>query len=209
MKIECVNHACFKIELAGKIIYFDPYKIPEGAEKADLILSSHDHGDHHEENSVKIIEKADTIKICPASCKKIVSSGAKGLKPGDNIEEKGIKIKAVFSYTPNKQFHPKQNEWLGFIVSDGKTIIYHAGDTDLIPEMEEYTNFDYAIIPVGGTYTMDQKEAVEAVKIMKPKNVVPMHAWSDENMNNFVTMMEQQLPDIKVIKLGPGASFKS
>ena len=207
LKIECISHACFKVELAGTIIYFDPYEIPNGSEKADIICASHDHYDHYDAKSAEIIMKENTMIICPLSCSKIVSSGAKGLNPGDVVDIGKISVKAVEAYTPNKNFHPKPSNWLGFIISDGSTKIYHAGDTDIIPEMKNFIDIDYAIIPVGGTYTMDQEEALEAVKIMKPKNVVPMHAWSDDNLNNFITLVQNSNLDVGIIKLNKGESF--
>ena len=86
MKIECVSHACFKVELSGKIVYFDPYDIPEGSEKADIICASHDHYDHFDEKSARKVIKDNTVVICPLSCSSIISTGAKGLKPGESLE---------------------------------------------------------------------------------------------------------------------------
>jgi L-ascorbate metabolism protein UlaG (beta-lactamase superfamily) len=209
MKIECISHACFKVELAGKIIYFDPYEIPPNSEKADIICASHDHYDHYDEKSAINVRKDSTVILCPSSCSKIVSSGAKGLKPGESLEIGGLTIKAVESYTPNKNFHPKHNNWLGFIVSDGNLKIYHAGDTDVIPEMSHFTGIDYSIIPVGGTYTMDQAEGVECVKIMEPKYVIPMHAWSEDNLNKFIGLLEKENIDVGIIKLSKGEVFSN
>jgi L-ascorbate metabolism protein UlaG (beta-lactamase superfamily) len=96
------------------------------------------------------------------------------MKPGDSIEVNGIKIEAVAAYNTNKKFHPKEKNWLGFIVTLGGCRIYHAGDTDLIEEMADL-NVDIALLPVSGTYVMTAEEAVEAAKRIKPKIAIPMH----------------------------------
>ncbi len=207
MKIQLINHACLKVESSGKIIYFDPYKIPKDEEKADVIVISHDHHDHFDKKSVKNIIKNNTQIYCPTSCKSILSSfKAKGLKPGDYVKIENIDIQAVPAYTTNKQTHPKNNQWLGYIVKDGTLSLYHAGDTELMPEMKEFTGIDYALIPVGGTYTMDFDEAIRAIKTLKPNNVVPIHTWG-KDLANFERMMKEALPGISVIKLNPGDTF--
>ena len=201
MKIEWINHSCFKINLSGKIIYFDPYKIPENKEKGDLILISHDHNDHYDAQSVSRIKKNSSIIICPATCTKIIENEkAKGIKPNESIKIDGITIHGVPAYNPNKKFHPQKNQWLGFIVDDGKNRIYHAGDTDLIPEMSQFKNIDYAFLPVGDTYTMDFVEGVKAANKIKPKFVIPMHNW-DKDLKEFEILMKKQAPDVGVLVL--------
>ncbi|MHA1728902.1 MAG: MBL fold metallo-hydrolase [Promethearchaeota archaeon] len=209
IRIKKINHACFMIELGGKIIYFDPYQIPDDAEKADIILVSHDHFDHFEEKSADNIKKEDTKFVCPKSCKKIISSyNANGINPGESIDIEGINVKGVESYTLNKPFHPKSNKWLGFIISDGNIKVYHAGDTYLIPEMKNFKELDFALIPIGNKeYTMDIDEAVEATKIMKPVNILPMHAWDPGNLDIFEKKVKNELPEVNVIKLQQGESF--
>jgi L-ascorbate metabolism protein UlaG (beta-lactamase superfamily) len=202
LKIEWVNHSCLSIHLAGKVITFDPYNVPEDQEKVDIICISHSHGDHYDTKSVQIVKKKDSKVVCPASCEDIIKNeGAIGLKPFESVEIDGITIQGVPAYNPNKRFHPKKNEWLGFIVDDGTTRIYHAGDTDVIPEMKNYKNIDYALLPVGGNqYTMDFVEGIEAAKVIKPKFVIPMHTW-DKELREFKTMMKEKAPGIGVIVL--------
>ncbi|MHA1109915.1 MAG: MBL fold metallo-hydrolase [Promethearchaeota archaeon] len=184
MKIQWVNHSCLQFQLAGKIIYTDPYKIAEenDLEKADVILVSHSHGDHYNPASIHNISQT-------------------GLKLFEIIDVGGLKIQGVPSYNPNKKFHPKENEWLGFIVDDGTTRVYHAGDTDVIPEMSEYKNINYALLPVGGNqYTMDFAEGVEAAIAINPKFVIPMHDWG-KNLHDFADLMKIEAPGIGVIVL--------
>lgn len=193
--------------MAGKTIYFDPYEIPESyqKEKADIMLISHNHHDHFDENSAKAIKKADTVVVCPESCKDVISSmGAKALSPGKSMKIGDLDIKAVPAYNPDKKFHPKANNWVGYIVSDGKINLYHAGDTDLIPEMKDFKGIDYALLPVGDTYTMDFKQAIDAANVMKPKFVIPMHSW-DKDLNEFEKMMKEKAPDVGILVMKQGS----
>ncbi len=96
------------------------------------------------------------------------------VKPGDTINIDDVKIEAVAAYNTNKDFHPQQNNWLGFIVTVEGVRIYHAGDTDLIPEMNTFSA-DIALLPVSGTYVMTADEAIDAAKQIKPQIAVPMH----------------------------------
>ncbi len=204
MKIQWVNHSCFQFHLAGKVIYTDPYQITEDSnlDKADIVLVSHSHGDHYDAGSIQNIKKDGTVVVCPATCEKIIENeGATGIKLFETVEIHGLKIQGVPSYNPGKIFHPKENKWLGYIVDDGTMRVYHAGDTDVIPEMSEFKNIDYALLPVGGNqYTMDFAEGVEAAIIIKPKYVIPMHDWG-KNLHEFADLMKIEAPDIGVIVL--------
>ena len=197
-KITWITHACFKIKSnSGKILYIDPYNMGDD-EPADIILASHDHYDHADKKSIKKVITNNTTLICPNSC----TGGLKkfnciGMAPGESKEINGIKIEAVRSYNPNKNFHPKKNDWLGYIIEvDGKRI-YHAGDTDVIPEMNDIKNIDVALLPVGDTYTMGFAEAAEACSIIKPKACVPMHDW-DKDLSEFEEMAKAKAPDVKI-----------
>ena len=172
-----LGHDGFKIK-NSKIIYIDPYKIKQD-EKADLILITHEHYDHLSLEDLEKISASNTIIIAAEICKGKFSGlnykELKLVKPGDKLKKDNIKIEATYSYNPNKQFHPKKDNRVGYILTINDTRIYHVGDTDLIPEMNNIKDIDIALLPVSGTYVMDVKEAVEAVKIIKPKIAVPMH----------------------------------
>ena len=94
------------------------------------------------------------------------------------LGEGGV-VKAVPAYNVNKKFHPKDEGWNGYVLEISGKKVYHAGDTDLIPEMQSLGDIDIALLPVGGTYTMTAEEAVDAVRFIKPKLAVPMHFGSD------------------------------
>jgi len=172
--IEWLGHATFRIK-DGVTIYIDPWKLKGNQEKADLILISHSHYDHLSPEDVEKITKADTVIVASDDCRGKLKGTIKTLNPGGSLTERGVKIQGVASYNPAKQFHPKKNNWLGFLVTVREETIYYAGDTDLIPEMEQLGTVDTALLPVGGTYTMSADEAAEAAKRIKPKRCIPYH----------------------------------
>jgi L-ascorbate metabolism protein UlaG (beta-lactamase superfamily) len=169
--IHWLGHSGFKIT-GSKIVYIDPYQIDE-TETADLILITHEHYDHFSKKDVEKILGPETVVIIPAS---VVASfpKQKTVKPGDSLKIAGVQIHAVPAYNPDKPFHPKSKQWVGYVITLDGTTYYHAGDTDHIPEMKTIDT-DIALLPVGGTYTMNAEEAAEAVKDIHPKMAVPMH----------------------------------
>lgn len=171
-KIHWLGHASFKIA-NGQVIYVDPYKVKEG-EKADIILITHDHFDHLSKEDVEKISSAETTIVAPSSSARKFSGDIKEIKQGDKINLKGIDIEVVAAYNIGKDFHPNTSDYVGYIVVVEGTRIYHAGDTDVIPEMKEL-KVDIALFPVGGTYTMTAKEAAEAAALINPKISIPMH----------------------------------
>lgn len=197
MKIHRIIQSCFSIELNGKILYFDPFKIHENAEKADIILITHPHFDHYSKSSINRIMKDGTIIICPKGCKKVIKTwNATGLRSGEQIKAHDINIRAVPAYT--KLFHNKMFfNWVGYIIDDGTQKIYHAGDTYYIPEMEEFPEIDYAFLPIGGFFTMGVKGAIKAAKVINAKHVIPMHERK-KDIDEFKEQLERRHPHIEV-----------
>lgn len=180
LDIELLNHASVKIR-NRKIIYIDPFELTQSAslEKADIILITHEHYDHCSPKDVAKISNENTIIITVADCQSKLSGlkmkGIALIEPGKSINAYGVKITAVPAYNINKHFHAKENAWVGFIVEMDGVRVYHTGDTDLIPEMKDI-DVDIALLPVGGTYTMNAMEAAKATKIFKRcKIAIPMH----------------------------------
>jgi L-ascorbate metabolism protein UlaG (beta-lactamase superfamily) len=175
-----------------KTLYFDPFQIA-GGPPADLILISHDHFDHCSPEDVKKIQTQDTIIVTEADSAKKLSGRIEIIKPGETKTIQGITIEAVPSYNTNKDFHPKTNNWLGFIVTLNGVRLYHPGDADFIPEMKTI-QADIAFLPVSGTYVMTAKEAVEAAKVLKPRIAVPIHYGSivgtDDDAREFKKLLE-------------------
>jgi L-ascorbate metabolism protein UlaG (beta-lactamase superfamily) len=174
-KIVWLGHDSFRID-ASKTVYFDPYQISSDP-KADLILITHEHFDHCSPDDVAKIRQPGTIIVTEKDSARKLTGDIRVIKPGDSIRVNGVKIEAVPSYNTDKDFHPKTNAWLGFIVDLEGVRVFHAGDTDFIPEMKAFT-VDIALLPVSGTYVMTADQAAEAALAMNPKLAIPMHYGS-------------------------------
>ncbi len=164
-----------------KTVYFDPWKLNGKTEpKADIIFISHEHFDHYSPEDVASIASKKTVIVCSkAVYGELGGSGisvkeTRPLDPGQEASLPDIKIKAIASYNIGKAFHARDSNKLGFVVNMDGISIYHAGDTDRIPEMKDIA-CDIALLPVGGTYTMNADEAASAALDIKPKIAVPMH----------------------------------
>ncbi|MCX8190295.1 MAG: MBL fold metallo-hydrolase [Candidatus Diapherotrites archaeon] len=171
-----LGHSAFKIKAEGLVLYIDPFEI-SGNEKADIILITHDHYDHCSEKDLQKIIKDKTQIVCTKTTALKLKTKTITIEPNQEKNVFGIGIKAVPAYNCGKQFHPKGNG-IGFILNIVGKRIYHAGDTDLIPEMQNISKIDIALLPVGGKYTMNAEEAAEAAEIIKPKVAIPMHYGS-------------------------------
>lgn len=174
--IHRIGHDTFKIT-GEKIIYTDPFKIKQN-DSTDIILITHEHYDHCSPDDVRKIQGQNTIIVTTSDCAKKLSGNIMIVKPGDRINAGGIEIEAVPSYNINKKFHPKTNNWVGYIFTVNGQRIYLAGDTDYIPEMKTFRNIDIALLPVSGTYVMTAEEAVQATLDIKPGVAIPMHYGS-------------------------------
>lgn len=173
--IKWLGHASFQIK-DGKVIYIDPWKL-ETVEPADIILVTHEHYDHCSTQDITKIQKESTIIVAPEDCANKLSGNVKTIKPAEVLTVAGVAIEAVPAYNIGKSFHPKSNNWVGFMLTLDNTRIYHAGDTDLIPEINE-TGLDFALLPIGGTYTMNAREAAHLANKIRPKVAIPMHYGS-------------------------------
>ncbi len=177
INLKWLGHASFRICHEDTVIYIDPWKLKDSPKDATIVLVSHSHYDHYSADDINRVSGPETRLIAPAD---VISQHGKGqtIMPGQRIELEGISVTGVPSYNPNKQFHPKANNWVGFIIELGSKRIYYAGDTDLTDEIKALKDIDVALLPVGGTYTMDAEDAAEAVTYIKPKQAIPYH-WGD------------------------------
>jgi len=183
VKIRWLGHDSFSI--TGNVtIMVDPFKIAK-QEKADLVLISHNHFDHLSVNDIKNISTKDTSIVAATECIDILKGfdlkEKIGISPGEEKTVRGAKIKSIRAYNitkinpdTKKPFHPKEDNKVGFLFELNGITIYHAGDTDLIPEMSDLKP-DIALLPVSGTYVMTAQEAAKAVEKIKPKIAIPMH----------------------------------
>lgn len=175
--IEINCHSSIKIN-KGKTIYIDPFKIEKENHDANIILVTHEHYDHYSPEDIEKIITNETIIVAPKTVKALSKMKNTVLVEPNNIYEvEGIKIETIASYNINKQFHPKDNEWVGYILEIDGVRYYIAGDTDITPENKQI-KCDVAFVPVGGTYTMTYEEAAELVNTIKPKIAVPTHYGS-------------------------------
>ena len=177
-----LGHASFRWSRGGKAVYFDPWRISSGPRDADLVLIGHPHFDHLDPEGLARVAGPETEVVTVADCAaKLKEAGFTGrlrvVKPGDEIRVKGIPVQVVPAYNTNKNFHQKESGWAGFVVELEGIRLYHAGDTDFIPEMNGL-KADVALLPVSGTYVMTAEEAAEAAKSIQPKVAVPMHYGS-------------------------------
>lgn len=177
--IHWMGHDAFRIDGKEAVIYIDPYRL-KGGPPADLILITHEHADHASPADVEKIRKADTVIVTTAAAASKFTGEVRTVKPGDEQTVKGVRIRAVAAYnltkfrSPGVPFHPKEASHVGFVITVDGVRIYHAGDTDFIPEMAGLAP-DVALLPVSGTYVMTAEEAVEAAASIGSKVAVPMH----------------------------------
>lgn len=176
-----LGHASFRLERGGAVVYFDPWEIAAEPHDASLILISHPHFDHLDAASLAKLSNPGTQILTAQDCaaklaETGITEGVRVMRPGEKIATKlqGVTVEAVPAYNTNKPHHPKEKEWLGFIVELDGVRLYHAGDTDFIPEMAGF-KADVALLPVSGTYVMTAEEAASAAKAIHPKVAVPMH----------------------------------
>ncbi|MBQ7692184.1 MAG: MBL fold metallo-hydrolase [Oscillospiraceae bacterium] len=176
------EHSSIRIE--DKVIAcIDPFRLKEARHDADLILFTHPHFDHFSPEDFYKAAKPDTLFVCPLSMKRealeagIAPAQLRTLEAEENLGILGIEIEGVPAYNTNKPNHPKEKGWLGYVLEIGPHMVYVAGDTDRIPEGEA-VQCDVALVPIGGTYTMDAAEAAAFVNAMRPHAVIPTHYGS-------------------------------
>jgi L-ascorbate metabolism protein UlaG (beta-lactamase superfamily) len=203
--IEWLGHASFRIKEEGKVIYIDPWKIKK-PEKADIILITHEHFDHFSKEDVEKLQGENTIIVSIDSVTKKLHGNTRTVKPNEKIKINSIEIECVPAYNTKQErlgYHPKKDGRVGFIINIKGKRIYHVGDSDYIPEMNDIKP-DIALIPVSGTYVMDAEEAAEATLKIKPKVAIPMH-YGDivGNINDakkFKELLKDKV-DVKILEI--------
>ncbi len=177
VEIKWIGHASFRIASDDAVVYIDPWKLADEPHDADVVFVSHDHHDHCSPDDVMKVSGPETAVVGPAET--VGKFGlARAVAPGDSVTVGNVAIEAVAAYNVSKGFHPKANGWCGAVFSLGEKRIYYAGDTDEVPEMASLADVDVALLPVGGTYTMDAAEAAKACQAIAPAAAVGYH-WGD------------------------------
>ncbi|MCI9346651.1 MAG: MBL fold metallo-hydrolase [Lachnospiraceae bacterium] len=192
----------------SKTLYFDPYQIPAAANDADIIFVTHEHYDHFEPESIAKLKKDDTLLVTPESMKKkaLSESGIAPVnclfyQPGEIHEVNGVVIETVPAYNKLKPFHPKGKKWQGYVVEMDDMRCYVSGDTDVNEDIRT-VRCDVALVPIGGFYTMDWKQAAEYIARLKPQAVIPTHYGSivgkKSDGQDFQKMLESLDNNIQV-----------
>lgn len=181
--IEVFTQNSIRVRSSQGTIYIDPFQLKQESHDADYILITHDHYDHFSVDDIKKVAKASTILVAPArmedDAKELANEVASivTVTPGSYKEISGLEIETIPAYNTVKPFHPRRAEWVGYILRvDGKRV-YIAGDTGLTKEAKQ-VRCDIALLPIGGTYTMDAKRAAELVNTIRPEYAIPTHYGS-------------------------------
>ena len=206
VKIEYTGHDGFIINNGGgKRLAIDPYNVSQSIEKVDYILITHSHYDHCSIKDITQLAKQGTVIVVPADAQskitKIEGVEMQIIEVGDEINFGKIKIEVMPAYNVGKDFHSKAEGWVGYVIKVGNVIIYHAGDTDKIPEMQKLTGYGkhgnqfIALLPVSGTYVMTAEEAADIASLLSPHIAIPMHYGAGvvgtiEDAQRFVKLCE-------------------
>ena len=206
--IEVLYHSSIRIN-KEKIIYIDPFKINKNYNDADIIFITHDHYDHYSEEDIdKVINENTTIIIPDELLTKLLRKGINKnaiitVEPNKNYMVQGIKFETISAYNTNKTFHPKENGWVGYIIIINGIRYYIAGDIDITEENKQ-VKCDVAFVPVGGTYTMDFKEAASLINEIKPKIAIPIHYGSivgtEQDAIDFIRLLHPEIKGIILMK---------
>ena len=206
--IEVLYHSSIRIN-KEKTIYIDPFKIDRNYNDADIIFITHDHYDHYSEEDIdKVINEKTIIVIPEELLTKVLKKGINKeaiitIEPNKKYMVQGIKFETIPAYNINKTFHPKENDWVGYVIEINGVKYYIAGDTD-ITEENKRVKCDVAFVPVGGTYTMDFKEAAQLVNEMQPKVAVPIHYGSvvgtKQDAEKFVKLLHTNIKGIILMR---------
>jgi L-ascorbate metabolism protein UlaG (beta-lactamase superfamily) len=193
----------------GLTVYIDPWGVTTD-DKADVLFITHAHYDHFQPDEIEKVRKRDTKIFAPADVARELSGNVTPVKPGDTIDAGVLKAQAVPAYNTVEErleMHPKKNNWVGYVITLGSNVYYHAGDTDHAPELSK-VRADVAFLPIGGTYTMDAVEAAEMAKAMGPKLAVPMHFGFVVGTPSDAKRFAKEADPVKVQILEPTNPFE-
>jgi L-ascorbate metabolism protein UlaG (beta-lactamase superfamily) len=207
--IEWLGHAGFRVTAGKAVIYIDPYRVKDGP-PADVILITHGHYDHFSPQDVERLSTRDTCVVAPPAVTERVSGRVLSVSPGQAVEAelaRGVEIVAVAAYNTSKRdasgkvFHPREAGGLGYDLNVRGERLYHSGDTDVIPEMDNVTGVDVALLPVSGIYVMTAGEAAEAARRIQPGVAVPMH-WGEHigTYDDALAFAERAPVEVKILE---------
>jgi L-ascorbate metabolism protein UlaG (beta-lactamase superfamily) len=170
------KQSAYKWKGDGLTVFIDPWEVST-EDPADVIFITHAHDDHFQPDEIEKLRKYGTKLVAPPDIAAGLSGDVTAVRPGDSLDVGGVKVQAVPAYNiaeERLEMHPKANGWVGYILTLGGHTYYHAGDTDHAPELSD-VRADVALLPIGGTYTMEVTEAAGLAKAISPQIAVPMH----------------------------------
>jgi len=212
VEIYWLGHDAFRVVGGGVVLYIDPYQIQVGEPKADVVLITHEHFDHCDPPSIRRVAKPSTVVVAPKVARQCVAKATQNIveiAPGEVKSVGSVKIVAYPAYNINKYrdpargivFHPKQDGRVAYLIELGGVKIFHAGDSDFVPEFRE-VKADVMLVPVSGVYVMTPSEAAEFVNAVEPKVAIPMHygsiVASEKEAQEFKRLVK---PGIEVVVL--------
>jgi L-ascorbate metabolism protein UlaG (beta-lactamase superfamily) len=212
--VEWLGHSGFRVTVGrGATIYIDPYRLRDDQPKADLVLITHQHYDHFSPQDLERIRKPETSLIAPAVVAERLDGDIHAVRPGQVIETRvpGVDVRAIPAYNTSKRdgegrpFHPREAGYVGFELRVRGERLYHAGDTDVIPEMDWVVGVDVALLPVSGVYVMTALEAAEAARRIQPKVAVPMH-WGEHIGSQEDAQRFADAAPVEVVVLQPAVT---
>lgn len=206
--VQVLAHSAIRIEAEdGTAVYFDPFELTDAPHDANYVLITHTHYDHlSPEDAAKVMNES-TVVVCPASAevevREAFGAAPHGMAPGDTITLGGMQIEAVPAYNVEPKrlgFHPQENRWIGYVITIDGVRYYVAGDTDQNDDTVQ-VRCDVALVPIGGTFTMDPAQAAAFVNVIKPRIVVPTHYGSAVGTKEDVEAFEPLVnPAISVVR---------
>jgi L-ascorbate metabolism protein UlaG (beta-lactamase superfamily) len=208
--VEWLGHSGFRVRAGRANVYIDPYRVPDGAPSADLILITHGHYDHFSIQDVERLSNRETWLVAPPMVAERVAGNVISVAPGEAVEEelvRGLSVRAVAAYNTSKRdsdgnvFHPREAGWVGYDLNFRGERLYHSGDTDVIPEMDTVTGVDVALLPVSGVYVMTAGEAAEAARRIQPRVAIPMH-WGEHigTLEDALSFREQAPVEVRILE---------
>ena len=199
--IEVLIHSSIKIN-GENVIYIDPFNVDKKYNDADFIFITHNHYDHYSKQDIDKVKTNNTVYIVPKMMgtdllnEGVLKNNIVLIEPNNTYDINGIHFETIPAYNTNKQFHPKENGWVGYVIEQNGLRYYIAGDTD-ITEENKRVKCDIALVPVGGTYTMNARESAELINIIKPKIAVPTHygdiVGTKQDAEKFIELLDSSI----------------
>ncbi|HKI88258.1 MAG TPA: MBL fold metallo-hydrolase [Draconibacterium sp.] len=205
LAITFIGHGTLMMEFNGKVIHIDPvgsYADYSKFPKADLILVTHEHGDHLDVNAIKLLRKESSLVVETKRCADKYPDGMV-LNNGDSLTFMGIEIEAVPAYnikhmrSPGNPYHPK-GAGNGYVIHFADKKVYVAGDTENIPEMAKLKNIDIAFLPMNLPYTMTPEMVADAAKMFHPKILYPYHYGNTDTSKLLDLMKDQKGTEVRI-----------